>query len=33
MEQYDEDYIRLNADFETRPPVRSRKQLKHIYPQ
>ena len=24
LEQYDKDYIRVNADLESRPPIRSR---------
>ena len=27
LEQYDEDYIRINAKLETRPPIRSREEL------
>ena len=33
LEQCDEGYIRLNADFELRPPIRSREQLKFMYPE
>ena len=33
LEQYDAEYIRQNAYFETRPPIGSRQQLWHMYPQ
>ena len=33
MEQHGNDYIRPNADLETRPLIRSKKQLKCMYPE
>ena len=33
MEQQGNDYIRPNADLETRPQVRSKEQLKCMYPE
>ena len=33
LEQYNAEYVRPNADLETRPPVRSRESQKHMYPQ
>ena len=33
MEQHGDDYIRPNADLETRPQNRSKEQLKHMYPE
>ena len=33
VEQQGNDYIRLNADLETRPQIRSKEQLKHMYPE
>ena len=31
MEQHGDDYIRPNADLETRPHIRSKAQLKCLY--
>ena len=33
VEQQGNDYIRPNADLETRPQIRSKTQLKHMYPE
>ena len=33
VEQQGNDYIRPNADLETRPQIRSKEQLKHMYPE
>ena len=33
MEQHGDDCIRPNADLETRPQIRSKEQLKHMYPE
>ena len=33
VEQQGNDYIRPNADLETRPQIRSKEQLKHRYPE
>ena len=33
VEQEGNDYIRPNADLETRPQIRSKEQLKHMYPE
>ena len=33
MEQCGDDYIRQNADLETRPQIRSKEQVKHMYPE
>ena len=31
MEQHGDDYIRPNSDHETRPQIRRKEQLKHMY--
>ena len=33
MEQHGDNYIRPNADLERRPQIRSKEQLKYIYPE
>ena len=33
MKQQGNDYIRQNADLETRPQIRSKEQLKRMYPE
>ena len=33
LEQYNNDYMRPNTDLESKPPIRSRKQLKCMYPE